>query len=79
MSLRIATVTRHIHNSEQNSGKPAHIVVNIVFSFMSLVAFVLYDAYVHKVDLLLLIHLFNLCGYLVIVTTGTGDCASIVR
>jgi MFS family permease len=60
---------------QQYAWKSAHVIAAIVVGFASLTAFVLYDAYVHKGDPLLPIHLFKTRGYLAMVATGTvGSC-----
>ena len=60
---------------QQYPWKSAHVIATIVVGFTTLVAFVLYDTYVHKGDPLLPIHLFKTRGYLAMVTTGTvGSC-----
>jgi MFS family permease len=55
--------------------KSAHVIATIVVGFLCLVGFVLYDAYVHKGDPLLPIHLFRYKGYLAMVLTAmVGSC-----
>ncbi|KAK4941425.1 hypothetical protein LTR10_018694 [Elasticomyces elasticus] len=55
--------------------KSAHVIAAIVVGFVCLVAFVLYDAYVHRGDTLLPIHLFKYKGYLAMVITAmVGSC-----
>lgn len=55
--------------------KSAHVIATIVVGFVALVAFVLYDAYVHRGDPLLPIHLFKYKGYLAMVLTAmVGSC-----
>jgi MFS family permease len=55
--------------------KSGHVIGCIVVGFCALVAFVLYDAYVHKGDPLLPIHLFKSRGYLAMVITAmVGSC-----
>lgn len=49
----------------------AHVIGTIVAGFCALVVFVLYDAYVHKGDPLLPMHLFKSKGYLAMVITAT--------
>lgn len=55
--------------------KSAHVIATIVVGFVSLTVFVLYDAYVHRGDPLLPIHLFKYRGYLaMIITAMVGSC-----
>lgn len=55
--------------------KSGHVIGTIVVGFVALVVFVLYDAYVHRGDPLLPIHLFKSKGYLAMVVTATvGSC-----
>jgi hypothetical protein len=52
-----------------------HVIGTIVVGFVALVVFVLYDAYVHRGDPLLPIHLFKSRGYLAMVITAmVGSC-----
>jgi MFS family permease len=60
---------------QQYAWKSSHVIATIAVGFISLFAFILYDAYVHKGDPLLPIHLFKTRGYLAMVATGTvGSC-----
>ncbi|KAK6423434.1 hypothetical protein LTR95_016530 [Oleoguttula sp. CCFEE 5521] len=55
--------------------KSAHVIATIVVGFACLVAFVLYDAFLHSGDPLLPIHLFKTRGYLAMVLTAmVGSC-----
>ncbi|KPI41091.1 putative MFS-type transporter YusP [Cyphellophora attinorum] len=49
----------------------AHVIGTIVVGFVALVAFVIYDAKLHKGDPLLPMHLFKSPGYLAMVVTAT--------
>lgn len=50
----------------------AHVIAAIVVGFLTLVAFVLWDAYGHRGDPLLPLHLFKTRGYLAMVITAMG-------
>ncbi|KAK5689220.1 hypothetical protein LTR17_026422 [Elasticomyces elasticus] len=53
----------------------AHVIATIVVGFLTLVAFVLWDAYGHHGDPLLPLHLFKTRGYLAMVLTAmVGSC-----
>ncbi|KAJ9658280.1 hypothetical protein H2201_007839 [Coniosporium apollinis] len=53
----------------------SHVIATIVIGFVALAVFVLYDAYVHRGDPLLPIHLFKSRGYLAMVITAmVGSC-----
>ena len=55
--------------------KSAHVIATIVVGFLTLVAFVLWDAYGHRGDPLLPLHLFKTRGYLAMVLTAmVGSC-----
>ncbi|TKA69436.1 hypothetical protein B0A49_03776, partial [Cryomyces minteri] len=55
--------------------KSGHVIGTIVVGFAALVLFVLYDAYIHRGDPLLPIHLFKQRGYLAMVITAmVGSC-----
>lgn len=53
----------------------AHVIATIVVGFLALVAFVVWDAYGHRGDPLLPLHLFKTRGYLAMVITAmVGSC-----
>lgn len=53
----------------------AHVIATIVVGFLALVGFVLWDAYGHRGDPLLPLHLFKTRGYLAMVITAmVGSC-----
>ncbi|KAL5362255.1 fungal trichothecene efflux pump [Aspergillus floccosus] len=55
--------------------KSTRVIVTIVVGFCTLVVFVFWDAYIHRGDPLLPIHLFRSPGYLAMITTATvGSC-----
>ena len=55
--------------------KSAHVIATVVVGFLTLVAFVLWDAYGHRGDPLLPLHLFKTRGYLAMVLTAmVGSC-----
>ena len=55
----------------QYAWKSAHVIAAIVAGAVALILFVLYDAYVHKGDPLLPLHLFKARGYLAMVSQLT--------
>ncbi|KXL43763.1 hypothetical protein M433DRAFT_5374 [Acidomyces richmondensis BFW] len=55
--------------------KSGHVIATIVVGFLALVIFVLWDAYGHRGDPLLPLHLFKTRGYLAMVITAmVGSC-----
>ncbi|KAF9884304.1 hypothetical protein FE257_001882 [Aspergillus nanangensis] len=55
--------------------KSPHVIATIVVGFSTLVIFILWEAFVHKGDRLLPLHLFRSPGYLAMITTATvGSC-----
>lgn len=53
----------------------AQVIATIIVGFVALVAFVIYDTFVHKGDPLLPLHLFRYKGYVAIVVTSmVGSC-----